>query len=71
GAGYAMMFNNLLPIFGMLLGGAVLHERLTIVQVLASGLIIAGIAIAYRSLPMTSTPASARDAVARGDSDAG
>ncbi len=71
GAGYAMMFNNLLPIFGMLLGGAVLHERLTIVQVLASGLIIAGIGIAYRSLPMTSTPASARDAIARGDPGAG
>jgi drug/metabolite transporter (DMT)-like permease len=51
GASYAMMFNNFLPIFGMLLGGLALHERVTIVQVLASGLIIAGIVIAYRSLP--------------------
>src|SRR5438445_794927 len=54
GAAYATMFNNVLPIFGMLLGGLVLHERVTMVQVLASGLIIAGIVIAYRSLPMTS-----------------
>ena len=53
GASYAMMFNNLLPIFGMLLGGLVLHERVTVVQGLASGLIIAGIVIAYRSLPAT------------------
>jgi drug/metabolite transporter (DMT)-like permease len=51
GAGVAMMFNNLLPIFGMLLGGLVLHERITGVQVLASGLIIGGIVIAYRALP--------------------
>jgi drug/metabolite transporter (DMT)-like permease len=58
GAGYAMMFNNLLPIFGMLLGGLVLHERVTIVQMLASGLIIAGIIIAYRSLPLRSPPAA-------------
>jgi drug/metabolite transporter (DMT)-like permease len=54
GAGYATMYNNVLPIFGIALGGLVLHERVTIVQVLASGLIIAGIVIAYRSLPMTS-----------------
>ncbi len=54
GASYAMMFNNLLPIFGMLLGGLALHERVTIVQVLASGLIIAGIVIAYRSMPALS-----------------
>ncbi len=51
GASHAMMFNNLLPIFGMLLGGLVLHERVTAVQILASGLIIAGIVIAYRSYP--------------------
>jgi drug/metabolite transporter (DMT)-like permease len=56
GASYAMMFNNLLPIFGMLLGGLVLHERVTIVQVLASGLIIAGIVITYRALPATTPP---------------
>jgi drug/metabolite transporter (DMT)-like permease len=54
GASYAMMFNNLLPIFGMLLGSLVLHERLTAVQVLASGLIISGIVIAYRSMPVVS-----------------
>ncbi len=59
GASYAMMFNNLLPIFGMLLGGLVLHERVTVVQILASGLIIAGILIAYRSLPATSPRARA------------
>lgn len=56
GASYAMMFNNLLPIFGMLLGGLALHERVTIVQVLASGMIIAGIVIAYRSMPAASLP---------------
>ena len=56
GAGYAMMFNNLLPIFGMALGGLVLHERVTVVQVLASGLIISGIVIAYRTLPVRSAP---------------
>ena len=55
GAGYAMMFNNLLPIFGMALGSLVLHEAVTIVQFLASGLIIAGIVIAYRALPIRST----------------
>jgi drug/metabolite transporter (DMT)-like permease len=60
GAAYAMMFNNLLPIFGMLLGGLVLHERVTIVQVLASGLIIAGIMIAYRALPATPPSGRAR-----------
>ena len=54
GAAYATMFNNVLPIFGMLLGWLVLHERVTIVQVLAASLIIAGIVIAYRSFPMTS-----------------
>jgi drug/metabolite transporter (DMT)-like permease len=56
GAGYAMMFNNLLPIFGMALGSLVLHEAVTIVQFLASGLIIAGIVISYRALPIRSTP---------------
>ena len=60
GAAYAMMFNNLLPICGMLLGGLVLHERVTIVQVLASGLIIAGIMIAYRALPATPPSGRAR-----------
>ncbi|TMI80760.1 MAG: DMT family transporter, partial [Bacillati bacterium ANGP1] len=54
GAAYAAMFNNVLPIFGMLLGWLVLHERVTFVQVFAASLIIAGIVIAYRSLPMTS-----------------
>ncbi len=50
GAGYASLFNNVLPIFGMLLGWVVLHEQVTIVQVLASALIIGGILIAFRSL---------------------
>lgn len=59
GASYAMMFNNLLPIFGMLLGSLVLHERVTVVQILASGFIIAGIVIAYRALPSTPVPARA------------
>lgn len=59
GASYAMMFNNLLPIFGMLLGSLVLHERVTVVQILASGFIIAGIVIAYRALPATPVPARA------------
>jgi drug/metabolite transporter (DMT)-like permease len=44
----------------MLLGGLVLHERVTIVQVLASGLIIAGIMIAYRALPATPPSGPAR-----------
>jgi drug/metabolite transporter (DMT)-like permease len=59
GASHAMMFNNLLPIFGMLLGGLVLHERVNAVQVLASGLIIAGIVVAYRAFP--ATPPRTRD----------
>jgi drug/metabolite transporter (DMT)-like permease len=63
GASHAMMFNNLLPIFGMLLGGLVLHERVTLVQILASGLIIAGILIAYRSLP--AAPPGARESARR------
>jgi drug/metabolite transporter (DMT)-like permease len=50
GADYAMLFNNLLPIFGMVLGGLVLHERVTLIQVLASALIITGIVVAFRSL---------------------
>lgn len=50
GADYAMLFNNLLPVFGMVLGAAVLHERIALVQVGASALIIAGILIAFRSL---------------------
>jgi drug/metabolite transporter (DMT)-like permease len=58
GASAAMMFNNLLPIFGMLLGGLVLHERVTFVQIGASALIIAGIVLAYRSLPPARAPAS-------------
>jgi drug/metabolite transporter (DMT)-like permease len=52
GASYAMMFNNLLPIFGMLLGSVALHERVTAVQVLASALIISGIVVAYTSMPV-------------------
>ena len=50
GADYAMLFNNLLPVFGMLLGGLVLHERIALVQVASSALIIAGILVAFRSL---------------------
>jgi drug/metabolite transporter (DMT)-like permease len=50
GADYAMLFNNLLPVFGMVLGGLVLHEPVTVIQVLSSGLIIAGILVAFRSL---------------------
>jgi drug/metabolite transporter (DMT)-like permease len=64
GASYAMMFNNLLPIFGMLLGSLALHERVTAVQVLASALIIAGIVVAYRSMPVI---APARSPSRRGD----
>jgi len=51
GADYAMLFNNLLPVIGMILGGLILHERVTIVQVAASALIIAGIMAAFRSIP--------------------
>ncbi|HEV2358495.1 MAG TPA: DMT family transporter [bacterium] len=50
GADYAMLFNNLLPIFGMILGGLVLHEPVALVQVLSSALIISGILVAFRSL---------------------
>jgi drug/metabolite transporter (DMT)-like permease len=50
GADYAMLFNNLLPVFGMVLGGLVLHEPVTFIQVLSSALIIAGIVVAFRSL---------------------
>lgn len=50
GADYAMLFNNLLPVFGMVLGAAVLHEPVTFVQIAASALIIAGILVAFRSL---------------------
>jgi drug/metabolite transporter (DMT)-like permease len=50
GADYAMLFNNLLPVFGMVLGGLVLHEPVTLIQVSSSGLIIAGILVAFRSL---------------------
>ncbi len=57
GADYAMLSNNLLPIFGMLLGSLLLHERVTIVQVLASALIIGGILIAFRSLIVQTAPA--------------
>lgn len=61
GADYAMLFNNLLPVFGMVLGRLVLHERVTLVQVGASALIIAGILAAFRSAPAgASTPARTR-----------
>lgn len=50
GADYAMLFNNLLPVFGMVLGGLALHEPVTLIQVLSSALIIAGILVAFRSL---------------------
>lgn len=53
GADYAMLFNNLLPVFGMVLGSAVLHERVALVQVASSALIIAGILVAFRSLTGT------------------
>jgi len=56
GAGYAMLFNNATPIFGMLLGGLVLHEPVTIVQVLASTLIITGILLAVRTVAPTPAP---------------
>jgi drug/metabolite transporter (DMT)-like permease len=60
GASYAMMFNNLLPIFGMLLGALVLHERVTLVQVAASALIIGGILLAYAAFPSAAPPPAAR-----------
>jgi drug/metabolite transporter (DMT)-like permease len=50
GADYAMLYNNVTPIFGMILGGLILHERISIVQVMASALIIGGILFAFRSL---------------------
>jgi drug/metabolite transporter (DMT)-like permease len=50
GADYAMLFNNLLPVFGMILGSLVLHERVALVQLASSALIIAGILVAFRSL---------------------
>ena len=65
GADYAMLTNNVLPVFGMLLGGLVLHERVTIVQVLASALIIAGILVAFRSLTLRA-PAAETEAQAAG-----
>jgi drug/metabolite transporter (DMT)-like permease len=52
GAGYAMLFNNTLPVFGMVLGAVILHEPVTIVQVLASALIIGGIMVGFRSLAL-------------------
>jgi len=60
GAGYAMLFNNATPIFGMLLGGLVLHEPVTIVQILASTLIIAGILLAVRTVAPTPAPDAPR-----------
>jgi drug/metabolite transporter (DMT)-like permease len=53
GADYAMLFNNLLPVFGMVLGSLVLHERIALVQLASSALIIAGILVAFRSLTST------------------
>lgn len=53
GADYAMLFNNLLPLFGMVLGGVVLHEPVTLIQVVSSALIIAGILVAFRSLTVS------------------
>jgi len=50
GADYAMLCSNVTPIFGMLFGSLILHERITIVQVVASALIIGGILFAFRSL---------------------
>lgn len=76
GAEYAMLTNNVLPVFGMLLGGLVLHEHVTIVQVLASALIVAGILAAFRSLTLQAPAATAepgeaaRDAARRPARDA-
>jgi drug/metabolite transporter (DMT)-like permease len=50
GADYAMLYNNLLPVFGMVLGSLVLHEPVAFIQVASSALIIAGILVAFRSL---------------------
>jgi drug/metabolite transporter (DMT)-like permease len=58
GADYAMLFSNLLPVIGMVLGGLVLHERVALVQVAASALIIAGIMAAFRSIPAARPPAA-------------
>jgi drug/metabolite transporter (DMT)-like permease len=79
GAEYAMLFNNVLPIMGMLLGGLVLHEPITIIQVLASALIIGGIVIAFRSFllerpmpdPTAISDASGADAPRAGASRVG
>jgi drug/metabolite transporter (DMT)-like permease len=60
GADYAMLFNNLLPVFGMILGSLVLHERVALVQLASSALIIAGILVAFRSLT-SSTQSSSTD----------
>jgi drug/metabolite transporter (DMT)-like permease len=51
GVGHAMAFNNTLPVFGIVLGAAVLGERVTTVEVLASALIIGGILLTMRSHP--------------------
>lgn len=56
GAGHAMAFNNTLPLFGMALGGLVLHEQITVAQVLASALIIGGILLTIRSQPPGPAP---------------
>ncbi|MHB8731611.1 MAG: DMT family transporter [bacterium] len=60
GADYAMLFNNLLPVFGMVLGSLVLHERIAAVQLVSSALIIAGILVAFRSLTSSTPPSSTR-----------
>ena len=64
GAGHAMIFNNTLPIFGMLLGGLMLHEPITVVQLLASAFIITGILLAMHTVAPADRPIR-RDANAR------
>ena len=51
GPGRAIIFYNLIPIFGALLSALVLREAVTIYDALALGLVIAGIYIAEKSKP--------------------